>query len=109
MNLVSQPQTKVCPATHWRAFPSQSAEQTTMDHQSPVDLPEDYTLIRLPEVLRITSLSRATLYRKRDAGEFPRPVTLADHGNRNAPIAFVLSEVKSWVRERINMRDQRED
>ena len=77
-----------------------------MDHQSPADLPEDYTLIRLPEVLRITGLSRTTLYRKRDAGEFPKPVILADHGNSNAAIAFVLSEVKNWIRERIDARDQ---
>lgn len=35
--------------------------------------------LRLPEVKRETGLSKATIYRKIKAGEFPKPVPLSDN------------------------------
>ena len=65
-------------------------------------------LVRMPELQQLTGLARPTVYKmiQRDAS-FPRPVKLSDSGARNAPVAFVLSEVQAWIRGRIQVREQR--
>ena len=52
-------------------------------------------LMRLPEVLKLTGLSRSTLYRKIKAGQFPAPVSL---GPRS--VAWRESEVLDWIANR---------
>jgi prophage regulatory protein len=37
---------------------------------------------------------------------FPKPVKLSNSTARGAPVAWVLSEVQSWVKSRIEARDQ---
>jgi len=49
--------------------------------------------LRLPEVLRLTGLSRATLYRKIKAGTFPRQYRIAERC-----CGWRASEVAVWVR-----------
>jgi len=49
--------------------------------------------IRLPEVLRMTSLSRSTLYEKIRKGAFPRQVSLGDN-----IVAWYESDVLAWMR-----------
>ena len=49
-------------------------------------------LIRLPEVLRLTGLSRSTLYRKIQSSQFPEPVRL---GPRS--VAWRASDVLEWI------------
>lgn len=63
------------------------------------------TLIRMPEVLSLTGLARPTVYKliQRDPS-FPRPVKLSDSTARNAPVAFVLGEVHTWIQGRIAAR-----
>jgi prophage regulatory protein len=56
-------------------------------------------LIRIDEVKRLTGISTATLYRKISAKEFPRPVQLGV-----AARAWPLSEVQSWIADRIGLR-----
>jgi prophage regulatory protein len=56
-------------------------------------------LIRIDEVKRLTGISTATLYRKISAKEFPRPVHLG-----LAARAWPLSEVQSWIADRIGLR-----
>lgn len=65
-------------------------------------------LVRMPELQQLTGLARPTVYKmiQRDA-TFPKPVKLSDSGARNAPVAFVLSEVEAWIRGRIQVREQR--
>ncbi|MNF70607.1 Prophage CP4-57 regulatory protein (AlpA) [compost metagenome] len=65
-------------------------------------------LVRMPELQQLTGLARPTVYKmiQRDA-TFPKPVKLSDSGARNAPVAFVLSEVQAWIRGRIQVREQR--
>ena len=67
----------------------------------------EYRLIRLPELLNLTALSRTSAHRlmKTDP-TFPKPVKLSDSGARNAPIAFVLSEVQGWIHSRMQTREQ---
>lgn len=71
-------------------------------------LPEpEYRLIRLPELLSLTTLSRSSAHRLMKADpSFPKPVKLSDSGARNAPVAFVLSEVQGWIQNRMQAREQ---
>lgn len=48
-------------------------------------------------------LSKTHLYRKINAGEFPRPVPLGPH-----KVAFLESEIEAWMAPRLQARDQDE-
>lgn len=66
------------------------------------------TLIRMPEVERIVGMKRSTIYKlmqRKDSG-FPLPVKLSNSNARGAPVAWVLSEIQTWARSRIEARDQ---
>jgi len=66
------------------------------------------TLIRMPEVERIVGMKRSTIYKlmqRTDSG-FPLPVKLSDSTARGAPVAWVLSEIQTWARSRIEARNQ---
>ena len=56
-------------------------------------------ILRLPEVMARTGLSRTTIYRRRLAGRFPQAVSL---GTRS--VGWVESEVEAWLRERMARR-----
>lgn len=56
--------------------------------------------IRLKEVLSITGLARASVYRYMDQGCFPKTVSLGDRA-----VAWVESEVQEWVLARIAERN----
>ncbi|MDE2653701.1 MAG: AlpA family transcriptional regulator [Gemmatimonadota bacterium] len=56
-------------------------------------------MLRLPEVMARTGLSRTTIYRWRRAGRFPQAVPL---GTRC--VGFIESELEAWLRERIAQR-----
>jgi prophage regulatory protein len=70
-----------------------------MDTTTPTD-----TLIRLPEVMALTGLSRTSIYRRVKDGMFPKSVSLSESNARSAPIAWSLAEVKAWIEERKNAR-----
>ena len=59
-------------------------------------------LIRLPETLAKTGLSRTRLYEAISRGEFPKPVKL---GPNARAIAFPESEIDEWIAERIADRE----
>ena len=54
------------------------------------------SLVSLKEATRMTSMSRTMLNRYRAAGRFPASVSLGDKR-----VAFVRSEVQSWIDSRI--------
>ena len=60
-------------------------------------------LLPMPEVLKLTAMSRSTLYNKLRVGEFVRPVAT---GQRS--IRFLESEVRAWIQERVAQRDEKE-
>lgn len=63
------------------------------------------TLIRVTDVCRMTSLSRSSVYKRlKEDSTFPRPVSLTDSAARGAPVAWVLGEVQTWVRSRVERR-----
>lgn len=66
--------------------------------------PPTDTLIRMPEVIGMTGLSRATIDRRVKEGKFPKPVPLSDSDARSAPIGFALDEVQAWIEQRKNAR-----
>lgn len=57
-------------------------------------------LIRLPQVIARTGLSRSTIYARAKAGAFPKPVNLG-----NSLSAWVEDEIDAWVEARIAERD----
>jgi prophage regulatory protein len=52
-------------------------------------------MLRLPEVIEITGLSRMTIYRREAEGEFPKRRRLG----RNA-VGWVAEEVDQWIQSR---------
>lgn len=54
------------------------------------------TLLTLPEVLKLTGLSRVRIWGRIKAGTFPASIKLSDE---RKPLYFRQSEVKKWVRE----------
>jgi prophage regulatory protein len=59
-------------------------------------------LIRLPEVLAKTGLTRTRAYALIAKGEFVQPVKLSEGGRA---IAFPEAEVDAWIAERIEARE----
>lgn len=53
-------------------------------------------LIRLPEVIARTGLSRSTIYNYIEDGTFPKQIKIGKRA-----MAFVDSEVEEWVQTRI--------
>jgi len=66
------------------------------------------TLIRINQVMALTGIGRATVYKLMSQPEsgFPQAVKLTDSTARGAPVAWVLAEVLSWTRARIAARDK---
>jgi predicted DNA-binding transcriptional regulator AlpA len=57
--------------------------------------PEVDRIIRAKEVQELTGLSRTTLWRFENKGEFPRRVSLGAN-----TVGWKLSEVQNWIQER---------
>lgn len=55
---------------------------------------------RLPLVIKYTGLSRSTILRAVDSGEFPRPVKLTPNC-----VAWPVAEVEAWAAKRIAARN----
>ena len=59
-------------------------------------------LIRLPDTLAKTGLSRTRLYEAVAAGTFPRPAKL---GPNARAVAWSAEEVEDWIAARLAQRD----
>lgn len=53
-------------------------------------------MLRLPQVIARTGLSRSTIYEIINKGKFPRQVSLGPHS-----VGWVEREVDAWIAERI--------
>lgn len=58
------------------------------------------SLIRMADVLKKTGLSRSSIYRLIDAGDFPEKKKIMGVA-RGAPVAFSANEVQSWIEKRL--------
>lgn len=61
---------------------------------SPVTSSESF--LRVPDVLALTGLSRATLYRLQAAGEFPRRIAI-----KPRVTVWLETEVRGWMAKQI--------
>lgn len=68
----------------------------TTPHRSTNQAP---TIMRLTEVMEVIGLSRASIYRLMEAGDFPRQFKIG-----MAAVGWLRCEVEEWVDERANAR-----
>jgi prophage regulatory protein len=54
-------------------------------------------LVRLPEVMHRTGLSRSTIYRHMDLGQFPRP-----HAIGSRIVAWRESDIDLWIADKFD-------
>lgn len=54
-----------------------------------------HQILRLPQVLEITQLSRSTLYTLAKKGEFPRPLKLGARAS-----GWIESDICAWIESR---------
>lgn len=57
-------------------------------------------LMSLNEAAKTTSLSRTSIFKLRERGDFPRAVALSEKR-----VAFVRDEVNAWIEARIAARE----
>ncbi len=55
-------------------------------------------VLRMPAVVAVTGLSRTTLWRLRQTGEFPRPVRLG--GDTSRAVGWLRGDIEAWIRSR---------
>lgn len=55
-------------------------------------------IIKLPEVISQTGLSRSSIYAKIEANEFPKSIGL---GARS--VGWIEEEINQWIEDRINL------
>ena len=61
---------------------------------SPALIPTDVNrLLRMRDLIDLTALSRATIYREMDAGNFPLPIRIG--GSNRWPLADVLAFIEA--------------
>jgi prophage regulatory protein len=56
-------------------------------------------LMKLDDVIRLTTLSKSTIYKLIKSGKFPVPINLCGRA-----IAFVTKEIFDWIGEQIDKR-----
>lgn len=59
-------------------------------------------LIKLKDVIDMTSLSKATVYRQVNNGTFPSPIRLGPRA-----VAWVMDEIEDWIENKMNARRDR--
>ena len=67
------------------------------------DLRLKYRMMRLPEVKKITGLSRSTIYFRIAAGTFPKQVPLGGRA-----VGWLENEIQEWVERQIQTSRQSE-
>jgi prophage regulatory protein len=58
---------------------------------------QDFRFLRLPQVMKMTGLSRSTLYLRVRQGRFPAPVKLGERA-----IAWPSPAVEAWISEQMS-------
>lgn len=56
-------------------------------------------LLKLKEVIAMTSLSKASIYRQVNAGTFPNSIKIGPRAT-----AWILSEVEHWIESKKELR-----
>ncbi|HMM57268.1 MAG TPA: AlpA family transcriptional regulator [Rudaea sp.] len=67
-----------------------------MNSQNEIQTFPPVRMLRLPEVIRKTALSRSQIYRLIDFGEFPKQVPLCERA-----VGWIEEEIDLWLQGRI--------
>jgi len=59
-------------------------------------------IMRLPEVMRVIGLSRASIYRMVESGDLPRQLKIG-----TSAVGWLKVEIEDWVIRRANLREVR--
>ena len=89
------PRDKDCPESYASTSTTDRRPVHRPKHHVDID-PSHDRLMRRPEVLRVTGLSRSSLYRLIASGHFSPPVSLGPN-----TVAWAATKVHSWIAERI--------
>jgi len=73
-------------------------QQFRSDRSTESVIDPSLVILRERDVLRVTCLSRTTLWRRRRDGDFPAPVRLG--GRRSRAVGWRREEVERWLEER---------
>ncbi len=57
-------------------------------------------ILRMRDVIRVTRLSRATLYRYIAKGIFPKPLVLGNVTSKRSAIGWRASDIDTWMKTR---------
>lgn len=74
----------------------------SLHHSTSSQANKDIRLIRMPEVRKMTGLSRSYVYSLSADGLFPKSVSLVPGGSSRA---WVYSEVQDWLNGRVTERN----
>jgi len=55
-----------------------------------------YKIMRLPEVIKETGLSRSTIYLRMSKGDFPQSISLGERA-----VGWVQAEVEQWLEQKV--------
>ena len=67
-----------------------------MNSQNQTSSAEQVRMLRLPEVIRKTALSRSQIYRLIGFGEFPKQVPLCERA-----VGWIEEEIDAWLKQRV--------
>ncbi|MEW9584502.1 helix-turn-helix transcriptional regulator [Paraburkholderia sp. DGU8] len=70
-----------------------------MTHNARNVEPNEFSILRLPDVKRRTGLGRSTIYAAMREGKFPRSIRLTARC-----VGWSTSSIEAWVRDRIEAR-----
>ena len=76
---------------------SQSQKSTEANQDEVLDILDDVSFLRLPEVKAVTGLSKTSLYALIRQKSFPAPIRLGPRA-----VAWIRSEIKQWAVERVH-------
>lgn len=71
-------------------------------HKTEYENHHEKRLIRLRDVMKLTSLSKSYIYQLTARGKFPKRVQLVKGGSS---VAWLESEVLAWIDDRLNERN----
>jgi len=57
-----------------------------------------YRILRLPEVKKLTGLSRSTIYLRISFSQFPKPISLGGRA-----VGWIEAEVDAWLQEQVHL------
>ncbi|OFC70826.1 helix-turn-helix transcriptional regulator [Alteromonas confluentis] len=55
-----------------------------------------HKIMRLPEVIQMTGLSRSTIYLRMGKGSFPQTISLGERA-----VGWLLSDIEAWLDARV--------